>query len=159
MKILSKLQHLFGINLSINGDIQNAQNGDIWYNSTINKFRKKENDIISDISVLDTIGVVVDANTNYITAGLKGSKYIPSACTIKDFDIIANTIGSIKFDILVNGVSIVGNAHPSLVNSKHINNLNLSNWSVNLNAADIVDFVVIEQPTVNKVTLSLIIQK
>jgi hypothetical protein len=58
MKILSKLFHFFGINLAVNGDIQNPQNGDMWYDSVTNKFKIKENNAVSNLVASNSSSIV-----------------------------------------------------------------------------------------------------
>lgn len=54
MDILNKISVTDRINAkSVVGDVSSPANGDIWYNSSINKFRKRENGSTSD---LDTSG-------------------------------------------------------------------------------------------------------
>lgn len=37
------------------GDVSSPQDGDIWYNSTTNKFRKRENGVTSDIGATTAV--------------------------------------------------------------------------------------------------------
>lgn len=163
MKVLSKLLHVLGINVAVTNDIASPQNGDIWYNLATNKFRKKENNVVSDLSVsdssLDVIGIVVDAGSSIITSGSKGLRYMPSNCTIVGWDIRANKIGNIKFDILINNNSIVNGNNPMLITEQNKTELNVSNWQTLVQSNDVIEFIVVDNPTINKVTLSLIIQK
>lgn len=57
------------------GDIASPADGDIWYNSTTNKFRKRENGVTSDLDVTDIIyatannAVSVSSTDHAITGG------------------------------------------------------------------------------------------
>lgn len=152
--------------LDVNGNIKS--NSFIKNGGTSSEFLKADGSIdnnnyvkTTDLNdkLLDVIGVVVDAGENNIVLGSKGIKYIPNNCIIKGWDIRANKIGNIEFDILVNNNSIIGSTNPKLISQINNTNLNLTDWTINLNSGDIVEFIVNNNSTINKVTLSLIIQK
>jgi hypothetical protein len=66
MEFLSKIiTSVFGINVKPNiGDIASPSNGDIWYNSTVEKFRKRENGSTTDLAPTITYGTAAPSGGN-----------------------------------------------------------------------------------------------
>ena len=68
MEILNKIVVSDRINTKpVVGDILSPVNGDIWYNSTTNKFRKHQNGVTTDLDTTGVGGGVVNVLTNNIT--------------------------------------------------------------------------------------------
>lgn len=84
MNILSKLLlGALGMNVKPTaGDIASPVDGDIWYNSTTNKFRKKENSIISDLASSNGLPLVLRSVTTDQTITSEYGLVVPKRYTI-----------------------------------------------------------------------------
>ncbi len=124
--------------------------------------------------VVDSIGVnnnqlaiefVIDGGGSAITTGNKGQIYIPFACFINAWQIIADQSGSIAVDILranlaVPITSIVGAGNKPALTAQQIAVATPSGWtSVAFAVDDFIAFSVASVATVTRVTVSLRVSK
>jgi hypothetical protein len=124
--------------------------------------------------VVDSIGVnnnqgaipfIIDGGGSAITPGNKGNLYIPFACFINAWEIIADQSGSIVVDILranlaVPTVSIVGAGNKPTLTAQQLAAAVPSGWtSVAFAVDDFIAFSVTSALTVTRVTVNLRILK
>lgn len=57
------------------GDIASPVDGDIWYNSTTSKFRKRENGVTSDLDTTSG-GLTITSGTAAPSGGVDGDIYL-----------------------------------------------------------------------------------
>jgi hypothetical protein len=120
--------------------------------------------------VVDSVGVnnnqsavefVIDGGGSAITTGNKGQVYIPYACTINAWQVIADQVGSIAVDILranlaVPVTSIVGGGNKPTLTAQQLVVAAPSGWtSTALAVDDFIAFSVTSVTTVTRVTVSL----
>jgi hypothetical protein len=120
--------------------------------------------------VVDTVGVassfgafefVIDGGGSAITTGNKGQLYIPFACTINAWQVIADQVGSIAVDILRLNLgfpvaSIVGAGNKPTLTAQQVVAVAPSGWtSTALLLDDFIAFNVTSAATVTRVTVSL----
>lgn len=137
------------------------QVGQVYFDTTIQKFGVYTSTgwLYSADNNLDVIGIVVDGGGSVLTVGSKGTRYIPFDCTITGFDLRSDISGSVVFDVKVGGVSIAGTEKPTLAGASSASDMALSTWSVDLNAGDVVEFIIDSVATIKRATLSVIITR
>lgn len=112
------------------------------------------------------LAVTVDNGANPIVAGNKSFITIPYDCTIYGWTILANTVGSIQFEIATSTTgtfptttSITGATPPILLVGQVASNYVLSDWTVALTAGQILVVSVTETATVSLSTITLLLQQ
>jgi len=153
------------------GDISSPNDGDIWYNSTINKFRKKENNIITNLdtgSILKTItfGIYNSDGITPITTGGKISTRIqsPYTGTIIGWKLLSNISTSTVIDIWkhatnpTNSDTITSSAKPTLTTQSKNDSSVLTGWTTSIAENDLLQIEVESNDNATDLKLILIIQ-
>ncbi|MDP2105106.1 MAG: hypothetical protein Q8J76_03840, partial [Desulfobulbaceae bacterium] len=111
-----------------------------------------------------TITFIIDGGGVTITTGQKGHLEIPFACTILTWTLLADQPGSIIIDVWKNTYAnfppvaantITGTEKPTLSSAQKNQDVDLTTWTTEINAGDILAFCVDSVSTVQRVTLSL----
>lgn len=118
---------------------------------------------------VEDVGVIINGAGNVILAGTKGYKEIDFPCTIVGWTLLADQSGSITLDIkkcqfsgFPTTTSITASAKPALssVQNNQAAAANLTGWTTQINAGDILEFDVTGTPTsVKQVSLILKVQR
>jgi len=137
------------------------QVGQVYFDTTLDKFGVYTSTgwIYSADNNLDVIGIVVDGGGSVLTTGIKGTRYMPYACTITGWDLRSDVSGDVVFDVKVGGVSIAGTEKPTLAGASSANDMALKTWSVDVDAGDVVEFIIDSVATIKRATLSVIITR
>lgn len=110
------------------------------------------------------IGVSVDGGGSVIATGVKGTIYIPYACTITAATITADQSGDLEFDIKKCALgsfpgslaSIVSATPPELSGTQSSQDTTLSSWTTSISAGDVIEWSVGGTPAdVEQATLVL----
>lgn len=116
----------------------------------------------------DAIEFVVDGGGSAITTGVKGYLEIPWAATINSATLLADQSGSIVVDVWVDTYanypptdadSITASAVPTISTALKSQDTTLTGWTTSLAAGSIIGFNVDSATTVEKVTISLKVDK
>lgn len=107
----------------------------------------------------DTFGITVDGSGAVLTTGSKGFRYIEQNCTIIGWSVVADTTGSIVFDVKKSGVSIAGTEKPTLSSQQSNSDTSLSTWTTSLSLGDIIELSIDSASTITRATLTIIISK
>lgn len=119
-------------------------------------------------SQTSAIVCTVDGAGSAITTGTKGDIYIPFACTITRATVLADTTGSIVFDVWKDTYAnypptiadtITASAKPTISASTKGQVTTLTGWTTSVAAGDTIRFNVDSASTVTKATLILSITK
>ena len=112
---------------------------------------------------------VIDGGGSVITTGIKGHIRIPFACVITRWTLLADASGSIVIDVnrftsLANfdadtKASITGTDTPDLVADRGDESTALTGWTTVMNQGDILEFEVDSVATIQRVTISLRVNK
>lgn len=109
---------------------------------------------------------IIDDGSGGITTGIKGQVEIPFDCNVTAAVLIADQSGSIVVDIkkatyagFPTTASIAASAKPTLSSSQKMQDSTLSGWTVALSAGDIIEYVVDSATTVQRVLVSLMIER
>ena len=114
------------------------------------------------------ISFVIDGGGSAITTGVKGDLEIPFACTINRSTLFADQTGSIVIDIFkdifanfppVVGDSIAASAKPTISSSNKDEDDTLTGWTTQINAGDVLRFNVDSVTTIERVTVTLSVNK
>ena len=117
---------------------------------------------------LTTITFIIDGGGSAITTGQKGHLEIPFACTIKQVTMLADQAGSIVVDIWkdtyanfppTNADSITAAAPPTIAAAQKSQDATLTDWTTAIAAGDILAFNVDSCATIERVTISLKVEK
>jgi hypothetical protein len=109
------------------------------------------------------IEYVIDGGGSVITAGTKGYLEVPFNCSINAWTVVGDVAGTIVIPVknctyanFPTTYSLSGTEAPSLNAAQKGQDTNLTTWSYQVNAGDILEFSVNATPaTVTKVTVSL----
>lgn len=100
------------------------------------------------------------------SAGTKVAIQVPYAGTITSWQVIADQVGSIQFDVqrcsyanYPSSASIVGSDPPKIVAAQKNEDTGLAGWTTSVSAGDILIFVVTSASTVTWATVMLTIAK
>jgi hypothetical protein len=116
----------------------------------------------------DAIEFVIDGGGSAITTGVKGFLEVPYACTINSNTVLADQSGSIVIDVWVDTYanypptdadSITASAPPTISTAVKSQDTTLTGWTVALSKGDIIGFNVDSITTVERVTISLKVDK
>jgi hypothetical protein len=108
----------------------------------------------------DGIGVTLDGQGSTISIGSKGYVTIPYACTINQWFLSANIIGSIVIDVKRGGTSIIGAGNKPTLASAISGNAVVSSWtSIAISAGDIIEWNVDSASIISNVTLTIKVTK
>lgn len=120
-------------------------------------------------TTLDTLNFVVDTGgAAPISSGLKTFTYLPYSGTILSWTLLSNNTGSTQIDIWKTSYSnfpptvsdsIITYNPPTLTNQFKNQSNNLSGWTTNFVADDILGFYIVSATTLTRVQLVLTIQK
>jgi len=111
---------------------------------------------------------VIDGGGEAITTGGKGHLEIPFACTIKQVTMQADQSGSIVVDIWkdtyanfppTDADSITASAPPTISSSQKSQDATLAGWTKSISSGDILAFNVDSCATIQRVTISLLVEK
>jgi hypothetical protein len=111
------------------------------------------------------IVIVFDGGGAAVSTGIKVDVPIMFDCTIDSAVLVADAAGSIVVDILkapvgtVPTASICASALPTLASALSSTDITLTGWTTDIDAADVLRFVVNSASGVNRVTLVLKITK
>ena len=107
-----------------------------------------------------SFGVTVDGGGSVLTAGSKGYVYIPFACTITGWSLVADQAGSVAFDVekaadgTIPSASIVASAAPALSSDQIERSTTLTGWTTSVTANDVIEFEITGTPaTITRATL------
>lgn len=113
-----------------------------------------------------TTGLVVDGGTSILTTGSKGYKKIGQDCRVTGWNIIGTPSGSIVIDVkrcvdsaFPTTSSIAGTEKPTLSGQTKNNDTNLTTWTTDLSAGDILEYNIDSASTITKVWLTLLLNK
>lgn len=116
----------------------------------------------------DAIEFVIDGGGSAITTGVKGYLELPWACTISSVTTLADQSGSIVIDIWVDTYanyppidadSITASAPPTITTATKAQDATLTGWTISLTKGDIIGFNVDSATTVERVTISIKVDK
>jgi len=111
---------------------------------------------------------VIDGGGEAITTGGKGHLEIPYACTIKQVTMQADQSGSIVVDIWkdtyanfppTDADSITASAPPTISSAQKSQDTTLAGWTKSISSGDILAFNVDSCATIQRVTISLLVEK
>jgi hypothetical protein len=118
------------------------------------------------------IEVVIDGQGSAITTGLKSWIEVPFNCTITQAELLADQTGSVVVNIWkttyanyapgthpVAADKITSSTPPTISSAAKAQDSTLSGWTTTVNAGDILAFNVDSAATIQKVTLSLHVQR
>lgn len=114
-------------------------------------------------AVIRGIYLTVDGGGSAITTGVKGYLYLPYACTINSWTLVADQTGSIVIDIWravyptipSSGNSIAGSQLPTLASQVNAQNATLNTWTVAVPAGSLFGFNVNSASTVTRANLTI----
>jgi len=115
------------------------------------------------------LSIIIDGGGSAITTGIKGDLEVPFNCTITSVTLLADQSGAIKIDIWKDSYAnfpptdadtITGANEPEIVASgvKYQDNT-LTDWTTSLSEGGILRFNVDSVATIQRVTLSLKVDK
>lgn len=117
-------------------------------------------------ATVSNLQYVLDAGDSALTTGIKGQIEVPFNCTITAAVLIADQAGSIVVDIkrstysgFPTTASIAAAAKPTLSASQKMQDSTLSGWTTTLSAGDIIEYVVDSASTVQRVLVSLMVER
>ena len=114
------------------------------------------------------IEFIIDGGGSVIPAGIKGGLEIPFACTIKRATLLADQSGSIVIDIWKDAYanfpptdadSITASAPPTITTATKSQDSTLTDWTKAITAGDILRFNVDSITDIQRVTVSLYVEK
>ena len=114
------------------------------------------------------IEFIIDGGGLVIPAGIKGDLEIPFACTIKRATLLADQSGSIVIDIWKDAYanfpptdadSITASAPPTITTATKSQDSTLTDWTKAITAGDILRFNVDSITDIQRVTVSLYVEK
>ena len=112
------------------------------------------------------IQFTMDGGGASIPSGYKGSMELPFNCAIVRSTLLADVAGNFVMDIkkvayagYPTATSIVGAAFPTLTAAQKSQDTTLTGWTTALSKGDVLEFYVTGTPTVNNVTLSLLVTR
>jgi len=117
-----------------------------------------------------TLGIefIIDGGGAVITTGQKGHLEIPFTCTIQRVELLADQVGSIVVDIWKdiytnfppdNADSITAAAPPTIAAAQKSQDVTLTGWTTAIYAGDILAFNIDSCATIERVTLSLMVER
>jgi hypothetical protein len=117
---------------------------------------------------LSAINIVIDGSGEVITTGVKCDVEIPFDCVIQRATLLADQAGSIVLDLWsapyanfppTDADSITGATPPELDGENSSQDLTLTDWTTYLYAEDILRVNVDSATTVERVTLSILVER
>jgi len=123
---------------------------------------------VADVNTtVSNLQYVLDGGDQAITTGIKGQIEIPFDCTITGVTLVGDQSGSIVVDInkstyagFPTTASIVNaGAKPTLSSSQKYQDNTLTSWTVSLSAGDIIEYEVDSVSTVQRVLVSLMVER
>jgi hypothetical protein len=112
------------------------------------------------------IQIIISSETGAISTGIKDYIEVPFDCTILSARLFADQTGSIVIDInkatyagLFTTASICASALPTLSSERKSEDATLTGWTTSLSEGDVLEYEVDSATTVERVTLSLIIER
>lgn len=150
----------------IAGDPASPSDGDVWYNSSTTKFRRRENGSSlnwADQSGVRTINFVVDGGGSVITTGSKGYVIFDNAGTISQWTLLGDQSGSCIVDIkrstyagFPTTTSLIGGGTAPTLSSAQKQQASPVSWtSVTLAAGDVLEFSITSASTLTRLVISL----
>jgi hypothetical protein len=113
-----------------------------------------------DSKSIGAIGVTLDGQGGVVSIGTKGFVTVPYNCTINEWYLSANIIGSIVIDIKRSGLSIIGSGNKPTLSSSISSNSSANGWtSTSILAGDIIEWFVDSASIISNVTLTLKVTK
>lgn len=167
-----RLSELDALTTPAPGDLYDTSedNGDTTYTSKKITFANMSTGIASSSALANirttSFGITIDNGVSDITTGLKGYAVIPYAGTIRSWRIVATTTGSIVIDIWKanNAIptaanTITGTEKPTLASQQINSDTSLGSWTTSISVGDVIGFNVDSGSGVNKVTLTIEVEK
>jgi hypothetical protein len=120
------------------------------------------------VGLIGTLEFLIDGGGVAITTGVKGDMRIDFDCTILGWALMADATGSIVVDLWkdtlsafppTSGDSITASAKPTLSSANHNSDTTLTGWTTSITAGDVIRYNVSSVSTVQRVTLSLALQR
>jgi len=117
-------------------------------------------------STVRTMGIVIDGGGLVLTTGIKGDVYVPLACTITGYTMLADQSGSIVIDIWADAYAnypptvadtIVAAAKPTITTALKAQTSSLTGWTVAVPAGSTLRFNVDSVTSITRLTLALTI--
>ena len=136
-------------------------NGDSTYTS----YKVTVANVRSSI-VTGGIGCNFDGSSAELAVGLKAYVIVPYSCTITEWAIVANTTGSLVIDVwkahdsiptVIN--TITDSSLPTLSSQQYASSNNVSTWTTNVIAGDVMAFYVNSCTTITSANILLTINK
>lgn len=110
-------------------------------------------------------GITIEGGGGVPSTGLKGYLFVPYACTIDCWAVVADVVGSAVIDVwkgsapfvvpLSAAESIAGTQKPTLLGTQLANNLSLTTWTTSLQFGDVIAFNLDSASTVSQITLQI----
>jgi hypothetical protein len=106
----------------------------------------------------------VDGGGSVITTGVKGDLVIPFACTIQEWTLLADAVGSVVVDIWKDSYAnypptsadaITGSAAVSLSSADKNQSSTLTGWTTAIASNDVLRFNVSSAATITRLTITL----
>jgi len=128
-------------------------------------------DIVHDFNLTDNtfaITFIADGVVTALGTGIKGFLQIPFDCTILEAHVYADTAGSMVIDIWkdtfanfppTDAASITSETPLTLVGNDKVKNLSLTAWIKDITAGDILAYNIDSCDTIQRVTITLVVQK
>lgn len=122
----------------------------------------------SGVGATDVLRFVIEGNGSVISGGIKGDLIVPFSCQITAGTLLADQSGSIVVDVWRNSYanypptvsnSITGSAPLTITSAVKSRDSNLTGWSVNVAAGDVLRFNVNSASSVTRVTVELDVTK
>ena len=108
------------------------------------------------------IAFVIDGGGTPVSTGSKGYLTLPFDCEVSEWTLVADQIGDIVVDIkratysgFPTTVSIAGSEKPTLSNAQKNQDTNLTTWTTDLSAGDILEYYVDSSAAVFRITVVL----
>jgi hypothetical protein len=114
--------------------------------------------------ISSSIIYVVDGGGSVITTGVKGDLVIPFACTIQEWTLLADAVGSVVVDIWKDSYAnypptsadaITGSAAVSLSSADKNQSSTLTGWTTAIAPNDVLRFNVSSVATITRLTITL----
>lgn len=114
------------------------------------------------------IALVIDGGGAAVTTGVKADLYVPFACAIKEWTLLADQSGSVVVDIWTDtyanyppvvGDSITASAKPTLSSAAKGQSATLTGWTTAIPAGSTLRFNVDSAATLQRVTLALKVER
>lgn len=119
--------------------------------------------LVTTADLTRTIAFILDNGSQDITVGSKGFLHLDVSGTIESWAVLSEQTGSIAVDIQKttyddypnNFTSMVGSEYPRMISQSKNKDDNLTTWTKQVNANDVLDFRVLSCSGIRKCTVTL----